>query len=140
MQEHAASLVESGRAALHAHDWATAYRLLSEADSGGHLSAADLEALAEAAGWTGQVEAEFAALERAYEAYLRADDQCRAAYAALLVAREAMYLNRPAVAGGWRRRAEKLLEGQPECAIHGQLLIRKAGQARGAGDLEGALG
>ena len=139
MEEPAASLVESGRAALRAHDWATAYRLLTEADSSGQLDAADLEALAEAASWTGQAEAVFATLQRAYEAYLRAGDQCRTAYAALLVAREALYLNRPAVAGGWRRRAENLLEGQPECAMHGQLLIRKANQARGDGDLEAAL-
>ncbi len=139
MDERVASLVESGRAALGAHDWDTAYRLLSDANANGVLDGAGLEALADAASWTGKMEATVDALERAYEAHLGSGDRCRAALTALLLAREVVNLNRPAAAGGWRRRAESLLESEAECAVHGQLLIRKAVLARGAGDLEGAL-
>lgn len=139
MDETAASLVDSGRAALHAHDWQTAYQLLSDADARSALDGAGLEALADAAGWTGRIDAGVDALERAYQAHLGSGERCRAANAALLLARELAPMNRPAAAGGWQRRAESLLESEPECAVHGKLLIRKAGVARGAGDLEGAL-
>jgi class 3 adenylate cyclase len=139
MDEAATSLVDSGRAALDAHDWQTAYRLLSDADAQSALDGGGLEALAEAARWTGRMDAGVDALERAYQAHLGSGERCRAANTALLLARELAPMNRPAAAGGWHRRAESLLESEPECAVHGKLLIRKAGVARGAGDLEGAF-
>ncbi len=139
MDERAASLVESGRAALDAHDWETAYRILSDADASSALDGAALEALAEAASWTGRMDAAVDALERAYQVHLGSGDRCQAANTALLLVRDLLELNRPAAAAGWRRRAESLLESEPECAVHGRLLIRKAAVARGAGDLEGAL-
>ena len=45
---------------------------------------------------------------------------------------------RPAIAGGWLRRARRALDDDPECVEHGALLLREAEAAHGAGDLERA--
>ena len=46
---------------------------------------------------------------------------------------------RPAIAGGWLRRARRSLEADPECHDYGNLLLREAETAHGAGELDQAI-
>ncbi len=78
-------------------------------------------------------------MERAYAAFRAGGDDCSAALVALGLRLD--YTTKPALATatGWLRRAERLLEGQPECLAHGYLAGVYAVQAIARGDLDAAL-
>ncbi len=78
-------------------------------------------------------------MERAYAAYRAGGDDCSAALVALSLRLD--YSTKPALAlaTGWLRRAERLLDGQPDCLAHGYLAAVYALQAIARGDLERAL-
>jgi class 3 adenylate cyclase len=113
--------VLAGRAALERHAFAEARELLSAADAQHALSGADLDRLGEATMWDGHADECMAAFERAYAAHLERDEPVAAAAAALRIVRESTARGDDALTLGWYRRAERLLEGEPEAPAHGYL-------------------
>jgi class 3 adenylate cyclase len=107
--------LEAGRGAISRHAWKEGFSFLSEADGAEPLASEDLEQLAEAGWWTGQLSASIAARERAYRAYLDAGNPCRAGYHAIFLFRDYGSKGEGTVARAWLNRAERLLIHQPEC-------------------------
>ena len=132
--------LEAGRAAVSRRDWQAGFERLSAADAEGQLTAGDLEALGEAALWSGHPQESIDARQRAHAAYSRGGDRRGAARAALgLVVNNVIRLS-PAVAAGWFQKAQRLLEGEPESVEHGLLAWTTAVvRLRSMDDLEGGL-
>jgi class 3 adenylate cyclase len=131
--------VAAGRDALARHNWQKAYDLLSGADGDGTLSGADLEALAEASFFAGHSEREIEIKERAFKAHLADQDEVRAAYVAMRLARDYWFTGKNSIASAWGRRGEKLLEGKPETYAHGYLALGKSELASSIGNIDEAL-
>ena len=129
----------AARAALDRHAWEEAYERFNRADHQAVLSGADLEALASAAFFTGHAEAETEVDERAFKAYQAEGNEIRAAYMALQLARVYGYKGKLSIATAWVRRAERLLDGQPESFAHGYLALARSDIARRAADIKTAL-
>lgn len=134
----------AGREALARHAWREAYDLLRAADSAGPLAPEDLEGLAEAAWWSGQLAAVIDARERAFRAYVDSGQQRRAGYVAVTLVRDYFSKRDAAVAGAWLSRAERLLEAEadsPEKAwlFRTKSVIAVEGQRDFAQGLEFAL-
>ena len=118
---HAERLVREGRAAIVRHDWAGALAAFGEANTCSDLPPADLEFLAEAAWWSGRMDECITARERAYALYLDQANQRHAALASMALAEHAFHKLSFSVAKGWLKRAEHLLEAEPESIEHGYL-------------------
>ncbi len=131
--------LEAGRAALAAGSWADALRHLAEADSGGALTAEDLDGAGEAAWWSGRLADAIRYRERAAAALMAADDRPRAARVALKLATDHTYRSESSIAIGWVKRAERLLADQPLCAAHGWLARAHLNRALAKGEVEAAL-
>jgi class 3 adenylate cyclase len=132
--------VQAGREALGRHDWHRAYELLGKADREGGLGPEDLEALAEAAWWAGKPGDCIDARERAFAAYNGQGDRRRAAMMAMLLRQDYAHNLDSAVSAAWHKRAEQLLEGEPESVEQGYLALSHYGTAHwGDGDLDRAL-
>jgi DNA-binding SARP family transcriptional activator len=114
-------LLAEGRAAYERFDWVKAYDHLSHADGVEPLGPPDLERLAEAAWWSGRAPEAVAARERAYAAYTKWGDGVGAARVAVGLAEDHLHLSAPSVAQGWLARAERLLDGNEDCAERGHL-------------------
>ncbi|HEU0248938.1 MAG TPA: adenylate/guanylate cyclase domain-containing protein [Gaiellaceae bacterium] len=127
-------LVERGREAAARGSWREAYDLLVAADPA-ELAPQDLELIGEATSWTGPTERCIAARERAYRAYVATDDRRGAARLALALVRDHQLAHAGSVAAGWSKRAERLLEQEPECPEHGYLARRQGLAAYAQGDL-----
>jgi class 3 adenylate cyclase len=125
---------DDARQALERHAWQEAYDLLTSADAQGGLDADRLELLAQASWWVGRLPGAIEARERAYAAQLKAGDPVGAAASAVLVGRDNLLRNQPAVANGWLHRAEKLLADVPETHVRGWLAVTRAIAAGLAGD------
>lgn len=134
-----ASLLDSARAALDRHDWQGAFDVLSAADTDGRLTGAELELLAEAAWWTGQLPLAMDARERAYAKAAKSGEVPVAVLAALGLARDNLFRMAPEVAIGWIRRAERLLQGLEETPQHAFLGVTRAFHAALIGDNEESL-
>ena len=130
-------LVEQGREAAARGSWREAYDLLSSVEPA-ELSPGDLELIAEATSWTGPTERCIDASERAFNGYLNDDDRTSAARIALRLARGYFLLSAGSVAAGWARRAERLLENEPECVEHGHLARLRSVAANARGDVDAA--
>jgi class 3 adenylate cyclase len=109
----------SGREAFDRHSWDEAYSELSSADQDGGLGPEDLELLADAAWWSGNVDESIDALERAYQGHIQAGSKTPGARVALNLAEREVRSSQFPVAQGWLARAERLLEDEPESAVHG---------------------
>jgi hypothetical protein len=109
------------------------------ADAAKPLEPEDLEGMAKAGWWTGRPNESIAARERAYAAYVGRGDKARAAFAALTLRREYNAKLQGSVAQGWLKRAETLLDGEPESTAHGYLAIAHGQLAWGRGELDHAL-
>src|SRR5262249_55111788 len=103
------------------------------------LAPADLDGLAEAACWSGRFRESLSARQRAHQALLQAGDRHRATVAAVMLAMHHAGLRQFAVANGWYRRAQRVLESEAECAEHGYLSWAATLIALGTGDGDGAL-
>src|SRR5256884_843867 len=112
-------LVDGGRAAVAARDWQRALALLREADDAGVLEPSDVERLAEAAFWMGNLEECIEARERAYAGLVEEGDVRAAALVALHLAFHHAGRASLAVAAGWLESATTLLADLPECVEHG---------------------
>ncbi|MDQ3107305.1 MAG: LuxR C-terminal-related transcriptional regulator [Actinomycetota bacterium] len=123
-----------GRAALANHDWALAYEELKGVESG-LLDGEGLDRLAEAAWWLSRIDECIEAREAAYRAHDAAGDEVAAGTAATWLFEHHCFKGQAAVAGAWLRRARRALDGHRETAGYGQLLLREAELAHGAGQL-----
>ena len=90
------------------------------------LGPSELESLAEAAWWSGHPELRANSLERAHAAYVEAGDRRKAAQVAIELFDEAFLRLSHSVAVGWLKRAERLLEEEPEGPEHGYLELAYA--------------
>ncbi len=108
-----------------------AWKTLTEADQEEPLSAPDLELLADAAWWSAHPDESVDALERAFNGYDGADMPIDAARVAVLLAYLALRRLAGSVANGWRARAVRLLEGQPESTVHASLKVMDVFEAIG---------
>jgi class 3 adenylate cyclase len=132
--------VQAGRDALGRHDWHQAFDLLNAADVRSGLAPEDLEALAEAAWWSGRPGECLHSRERAFAAYNDQGNGRRAAMMALLLRVDYANTLDEAVSAAWHKRAQTLLEGTEESAEHGYLRLSFYGAAHwGDGDLDRAL-
>jgi class 3 adenylate cyclase len=132
--------LEAGREAVDRHAWSEGYELLKESDTAGTIPPEDLERLAGAAWWMGQLDDCISARERAFAAYMDTADRRRAAMVAMKLAKDNYFKGASSIATGWVNRAERLLAEEPECIEQGYLERLKAVIAHeGAGDYEKAL-
>lgn len=129
----------AGRSALAERRWSDAIGLLATAATSHPLGGHDLDGLGEASWWLGRLRDAIAYRERAFAAHDAAGDRIDAAQTALSLVAYLSQGSESSVAAGWMRRAERLLDGQPECVVHGWLLRPRLGQAIHRGDLEAAL-
>lgn len=131
--------LQAGRDAIKRRAWREASDLLSAANASVKLSPEDLESLAKVAWCTARFQEGIDTYERAYAIYVEQDNHSRAARAALWLAKRYESKGAASVAAGWRTRAERLLEQEPECLGHGYLAYAHARIALNQGDLSRAL-
>jgi class 3 adenylate cyclase len=129
----------AGRQAIANHAWQEAFDLLREADTAAPLEADDLESLALAAFFVADPEVELDAKERAYARNEAGGDTVRAAYLAAYIARTYAFAGKPALAGAWSRRAERLIGREGDTYAHGYLALVGSESAAATGKLEEAL-
>jgi class 3 adenylate cyclase len=129
----------AARDALEAHRWKEAFDLLSQADHEGPLDPEDLEALAQAAWFTGQADLGIEAKERAFKAYLDRGDRARAAALAFDVAHEYSNKRKLSIASAWASRGERLLRDQPESFAHGYMALSQSWRAAADRDIDRAI-
>jgi class 3 adenylate cyclase len=109
-------MLEAGREAMRRHDWEEARRLLTEADAEGQLDGEGLRQLGKAREWCGDPPGCLDAFERSYAAFVAVGERRNAANVALMIRFHCANAMRDlAAARGWGQRAERLLEGEPEC-------------------------
>jgi class 3 adenylate cyclase len=133
------SPLQAGRDAIARHAWREAYEIFSAADAEEPLGPEDLESLAQAAWWTGRLEECIAARERAYASYLEQKQPRRAAVVALEVSHDYFSKLAHSIGAGWFNRAERLLEGEDDCAEKGYLAMQQCLGLQAAGELDAAL-
>ncbi len=129
--------VERGREAAARGAWREAYDLLGSVEPA-ELSPGDLELIAEATSWTGPTERCIDAAERAFNGYLSRDERTSAARLALRLAFGYQLLAAGSVAAGWVKRAERLLEDEPESVEQGHLARLRGFAASMRGDVDEA--
>ena len=134
-----ADALAAGRLALAESRWPDVVANLSVADAAGLLSGDDLDGLGEATWWLGHLGEAISLRERAFAAHTAAGDRLRAARAALALVADYAQRSKSSIGAGWLRRAERLLDGEPESVAHGWLLRPRLNQALGRGDLDAAL-
>ncbi|HUR22682.1 MAG TPA: hypothetical protein VMZ73_02300 [Acidimicrobiales bacterium] len=105
-----------------ARDWTGAYEGFVAARDETPLDADDLSALAGAAWWLGRMDESLAAGEQAYERYLQASENRRAAMRAFDIAYAYFLRGNEAVGRGWVSRAQRLVADEPDCPEQGCLL------------------
>ncbi len=138
---HVDDSLQTARDAIKRRAWREAFDLLREADVSTELLPEDLESLAKVAWCTGRFQDYIDTYERAYAKYVERGNRSRAAYVALWLS--IVYGSRRAasVAAGWRNRAVRMLDQEPECLEHGYLAILvHSDTALAQGDLGRALG
>jgi ATP/maltotriose-dependent transcriptional regulator MalT len=128
----------AARHALSHCDWQGAYAISSaqghEADP--EREADRLDVLADAAWWLGRLDECIEAREGAYARYDELGFRRRAGQCAVWLYEHYCFKARPAIAGGWLRRARHSLEDDPESLEYGALRLREAETAHGSGALE----
>lgn len=129
----------AARLALSRCDWQAAYDAASSAHSADPDPACEadrLDVLAEAAWWLGRLEECIEGREAAYARYDELGDRRRAGQCAVWLYEHYCFKARPAIAGGWLRRARHALEDDPESTEYGSLRLREAETAHGRGELQ----
>jgi class 3 adenylate cyclase len=115
--------LQLGRDAMDRHAWAEAMDVFLAADRDGGLAAGDLEQLGNAAWWAGQPDAAVEAQERAFAGYTEAGQPAEAAWVAMILSYQAFRRQAGSIGAGWMARAERLLESEPESALHARLAV-----------------
>lgn len=111
----------AGRRAISRNAWKEAFELLEEADRETRLEPDTLEDLASAAWWSGDLDACIGARERAYAGHLQAGEPRRAAVVAIALVKDCFAKRSSEIGAAWLKRAQRLLDGEPECAELGAL-------------------
>ncbi|MET1232041.1 MAG: adenylate/guanylate cyclase domain-containing protein [Candidatus Limnocylindrales bacterium] len=132
--------LELGRDAIRRHAWTEAMEAFSAADGADGLTAEDLELLGEAAWWGGHPDDAVAALERAFAGYVATERPLPAAGVAFRLAYLAFRRLAGSIGAGWLARAERLLENEPESAMHAWLQILYTVMAMMQSRLSDAIG
>ena len=107
-----ADALARARKAAGRYDWRLALRCFRAADAQVPLGAEDLELLAWACAWTGDLDLGIASWERAYADWLAEGRPDRAAVAAFWIAWWHVDKGHRSVAAGWYERLERLSAGQ----------------------------
>jgi tetratricopeptide (TPR) repeat protein len=123
-----------GRDAAARGAWQEAYDLLAPAAR--TLTGEDLEALANAAFWTGKLDEAIEFREQAHAAFVAGGDKPHAAMLAVIISRDYLMKMDFALSHGWFAKAQRLLEGEDESEAHGYLAISQAFDAMFTGDLD----
>jgi len=119
-------------------DWTAIYERLHDR-ARDDLTAAELEALADAAWWLCRVEDSLAARQKAYDKYVAVGDERRAGYNAWMLSTEYGFTGRAAASSGWLERAKRHAQAFPDCAERGFVLYGDAEAAERRGDTTMAL-
>jgi class 3 adenylate cyclase len=131
--------LQAARQAALRHGWREAYDAYSSADTKS-FAPHDHESFAEAAWWTGKLDAALNLRERSYAAYVATGDKPTAARLALTLSWDHSGRGAFAVSQGWFANAERLLDGQPESAEHALMALTRAVNALfGEGNLSQAI-
>ena len=131
--------LESGREAYGRQAWRQAHEALTAADRSARLGPSDLELLATSAYMLGLEQEYLQVLERAYRAYLDAEEPLAAVRCAIWIAVKLAVRGQLGHAGRWRGRAERLLEPEGSDRIErGYLLIPRIIEQEAQGELERA--
>ena len=129
------ALRERARDAAGCGDWHQAYELFAQADAGGSLEGPDLALFASCAYAAGHVDATIDAWERVHAEGLRAGDHITAAGAAVRVALHLLFDTALiAPIRGWAGRAERLLVGADDTAVHAWLAVVRSYERFLSGD------
>ena len=131
--------IEGAREALDRHAWQDAFRLLSEADAADPLPPPWLAELADAAWWTGHLQVAIDARERAFAQYTDEGNNRAAAVVALQISHDYQSKLSKALESAWFKRAESLLDREPECIEHAHVARRRAANAAAHGELDEAM-
>ena len=115
--------LDRGRGSLKDQAWSAAFDQLSAADRQAPLEPADLEELSKAAHLIGRQSVSVELLARAHQGFLGRGEVQRAARSAFWLGFISLVSGEPAQASGWLSRAERLLDGQPDCVERGYLLL-----------------
>lgn len=134
--EALADELEAGRRALEEARWGTA-RSLFEAVLAQEESAAALEGLGLALWFLGDIGEAITSRERAFDLYVDAGRCDDAARTAVWVSHQHYVGGRVSAARGWLARAERALEGVPDCAGHGWVAVERARHATSTQDQAG---
>jgi DNA-binding CsgD family transcriptional regulator len=132
--------IDRARAAFDRHAWTEAYETYLAADGETPLSAADLEHAGLAAHLLGSDDDATMLWSRAHQASLSDGELARAARQAFWIGMFHMDRGEMAVAGGWLRRATRLLDdGGLDCVERGYVLIPDGLRQLDAGEPASAL-
>jgi len=115
--------LDTGRKSLRKQQWGAAFSHLTAADRETPLPAEDLEELSKVAHLMGKQSDSVDLLARAHQGFLSRGETQRAARSAFWLGFIALVGGEAAQAGGWLSRADRLLEGEPDCVERGYLLL-----------------
>jgi hypothetical protein len=121
VDEHGDNLTQARRAYA-AQDWHAAAGHF-DAVATERLTADDLAAYADAAWWLGRIEDNLRLSAAACNAFLEDSRPVEAAWAAMVLGTFHLARGDEPQGMGWIGRAGRLLEGIPECPVHGYLLL-----------------
>ena len=118
-----AQLLDQGRESFRKQKWGSAFSQLSEADKLAPLEGEGLVEFAQAALLLGRDAEGGDILARAHQSFLNLGETRIAARTAFWLGFTSLLNGEFAKAGGWLSRAERLLDGHPDCAEKGYLLL-----------------
>jgi DNA-binding CsgD family transcriptional regulator len=123
--EALASTLASARAAFQRGEFAAARELYAAVLEDDERNAEALDGLGQALWFLCDIDTGIARREEAYAEFRRAGEVVRAAEIALwLVVEQALTLGNAVAAGGWLKRAQRLLADVPLCPAHAELEVR----------------
>jgi ATP/maltotriose-dependent transcriptional regulator MalT len=134
------TVLEDGLEALNRHDWPQALALLDAGPLTDVAAEAErLDLLGEALWWMGRIDDCTVAREHAYALFEDLAAHRRSGQVAIWIYEHHCFKGRPAIASGWLGRARRALDGDADCVEWGNLLLREAEMAHGAGDYAQAI-
>jgi ATP/maltotriose-dependent transcriptional regulator MalT len=127
------------REALDAHDWATAFDVLTKLSESSTPSADEAYSLGQAAWWLGRMDVAMDAYQRAHQEFVASGRTDAAVMTAVYLSYSHANKGDFAMAAAWHARAARLAHKIPDSPAAGYLGIVECGAAYHSGDLEGCL-
>lgn len=133
--------LERARAAYKQRQSAPAREAYLAARAAAPLSAEDMAALSDAAWWEGAIDESLSACEEAYRLFLHGADPRRrpAAMLAIDIGFSWYLRGEEGMGSGWISGAQRLVDGEADCAEHGYLQSMAIDEALGAEDFDAAI-